>query len=81
MDVRAKQLLCYRVVRQTSAGLAAVSPHVISTVQQLSVKSTVSNIGLNAADSLFGNIRRKSLKVSSYVFFLDGVAKKRNPKL
>ena len=33
MDVRAKQRLSYRVVRQTLAGLVAVSPHVISSVK------------------------------------------------
>ncbi len=39
MDVRAKQRLCYHVVRLTLAGLVAVSPHVISAVGRLSVKS------------------------------------------
>jgi len=37
MDVRAKQRLCYRVVRQTQTGLVAVSPHVISTVRRFVV--------------------------------------------
>ena len=35
MDVRAKQRLCYRVVRLTQTGLVAVSPHVISAVMPL----------------------------------------------
>ena len=35
MDVRAKQRLSFRVVRQTLAGLVAVSPHVISSVGRL----------------------------------------------
>ncbi len=34
MDVRAKQLLCYHVAWLLSAGLAAVSPHVISAVRR-----------------------------------------------
>ena len=33
MDVRAKQRLCYRVVRLTQTGVVAVSPHVISSVE------------------------------------------------
>jgi hypothetical protein len=37
MDVRAKQRLCYGVVRLTLAGLVAVSPHVISTVVWLRI--------------------------------------------
>ena len=37
MDVRAKQLLSFYVVRYFSAGLAAVSPHVISAVGRLSL--------------------------------------------
>ena len=39
MDVRAKQRLSFGVVRLTQAGLAAVSPHVISAVGRLLVKS------------------------------------------
>ena len=38
MDVRAKQRLCLGVVRYFSAGLAAVSPHVISAVGRFLVK-------------------------------------------
>jgi len=37
LDVRAKQRLSYHVVRQISAGLAAVSHHVNSVVRLLSV--------------------------------------------
>ena len=35
MDVRRKQLLCYRVVFETLACVIAVSAHVISIVRQL----------------------------------------------
>ncbi|MDQ3373704.1 MAG: hypothetical protein M3521_07445, partial [Acidobacteriota bacterium] len=35
MDVRAKQRLCYRVIRQILADLAAVSPHLNSIVGRL----------------------------------------------
>jgi hypothetical protein len=37
MDVRAKQLLCYRVALFPVACVAAVSPHVISIVRRLLV--------------------------------------------
>jgi predicted outer membrane lipoprotein len=38
MDVRAKQLLSYYVAWLLSAGLAAVSPHVISIVRRFRLK-------------------------------------------
>jgi len=39
MDVRAKQRLCYQQVFLLLAGLAAVSPHVISIVSRFLVFS------------------------------------------
>jgi hypothetical protein len=47
MDVRAKQLLCLGVVRQTQTGLVAVSPHVISAVGRFLVSINAFEIKLN----------------------------------
>ena len=75
MDVRAKQKLCLNVARQTQTCVAAVSPHVISSVGRFIVE-VQDNLNTHNASAFYENLPARAARALTKRFEFHFTPKK-----